>query len=134
MSKATPPTSSRDANAAIGCTQQESAAEAPALYRLIDCEAAEAERGHVVAREAFLHERRRPTVFDRCGAQRIEAENARRRVGRRGDEAFCAAAFMVLARELLQIMVEIGIAAVEGPAIVPFAIGASSQARAVMEE
>src|ERR1700739_2488730 len=38
----------RDANAAIGRAQQESAAEAPALHRSIDAEAAETEHRHVV--------------------------------------------------------------------------------------
>ena len=84
----------RDADAAIGGVQQESAAEVPALRRSINGEAAEAEHGHVLTREAFLRERRRPAIFDRSGAQRVEAENARRRVRRRR-RTFRAAAFVV---------------------------------------
>ena len=103
------------------------------MDRSIDGEAAEAEHGHVVTREAFLRERRRSAVFDRRGISVVEAEDARRRVGQRGDEAFRAAEFMVLARELLQIEIEVGIAAIEGRAIVPFRDRLFVQAMAVME-
>jgi hypothetical protein len=82
-----------DADAAVGRAQQESAAKTAALHGSIDREAAETEYGYIVTRQAFLRERRRPRIFDRGGAQRVEAEDALRRVRRRGDETFRAAAF-----------------------------------------
>ena len=73
----------RDADAAIGGAQQESAAESAALHRSIDRKAAEPEHRHVVTRQAFFRERRRPRKFDRRRAQRVEAEKARRPARRR---------------------------------------------------
>ena len=68
----------RDADAVIGRAQQESASESAALRRSVDGEAAETEHRHVVTRQAFLRERRRPRIVERRRAQRVEAENARR--------------------------------------------------------
>ena len=59
-----------DADAAMRGAYEESAAEAPALHRVIDREPAEAEHGRVVTRQALLRERRRPRIFVRRGAQR----------------------------------------------------------------
>src|SRR6202043_3090976 len=92
-------------------------AEAASLKFLIDREAAQTEDRHVVAGKALFGERRRAAVFERCGTQRVETENPGGRVGQRGDEALCTATVMVLARVALQIDVEVGIAAVEGGAI-----------------
>jgi hypothetical protein len=92
-------------------------AEPLALRRPINGEPAEAKHRHVVTAETFLRESGRAAVFERRGAQRVEAEDARRCVDRRGDEAFRAAAFVVLAGVALQIEVEIGIAAIEGGAL-----------------
>ena len=68
-----------DANAAIGGAEQKSAAEPPALNGSVDGQTAETKHRHVVASEAFLRQRGRPAVFKRRRAQRIEAEDARRR-------------------------------------------------------
>ena len=100
--------------------KQQSAAEAPALHGSIDAEAAETEHRHVVTRQAFLREHGCPRIIERGGAQSVEAEDARRSFGRRGDETFCAAAFVVLTRELLQIKIEVGVAAIERGAVVSF--------------
>ena len=91
-----------DADAAFGRTQQESAAEPLALRRPINGEPAEAKHRHVVTAETLLRESGRAAVFERRGAQRVEAEDARRCVDRRGDEAFRAPAFVVLAGVALQ--------------------------------
>jgi hypothetical protein len=76
-----------DPDAAVGRAPQESAAESAAMRRFIDGQTAEAKHGRVVTREAFLRERRRAAVFGRCRAQGVEAEDARRGIGGRGDEA-----------------------------------------------
>src|ERR1019366_5177857 len=98
----------------------ERAAESAALRGFVYGEAAEADHRHVVASEAFLRQGGRAAEFERGRRQRIEAEDAGRRIGRRGDEAFCAAAVMVLTGVAPQVEVEIGVAAIEGRAIVPF--------------
>lgn len=84
--------------------EQQSATEAPALHRPIDGEAAEPEHRHVVTRQTLLGERGRSRIVERRGAQCVEAEDVRGRAPRRGDETFCAPAFVVPAREFLQIV------------------------------
>jgi hypothetical protein len=72
----------RDADAAVGRTQQESAAEPLALRCPINGEPAEAKHRHVVTAETLLRESGRAAVFERRRAQRVEAEDARRCVCR----------------------------------------------------
>ncbi len=93
-------------------------ATAAPLNRLIDGEPSESEDRHVVAGEAFFRHSGRAAVRDRCGTQRVKTENARGHVGRDGDEAFRAAAFMVLAGIALQVVIESAVPAVEGGAII----------------
>jgi hypothetical protein len=67
----------RYANSAVGSEPQRSA-ETAALHRTIEGETAEAERRHLVTRQAFLHERGRACIVERRGAQRVEAEDTPR--------------------------------------------------------
>jgi hypothetical protein len=51
-----------DTDATMRGAKQQSAAEAPALHRSIDAEAAETEHRHVVTRQAFVRELQRPRI------------------------------------------------------------------------
>jgi hypothetical protein len=97
--------------------QEQRSTKATPLNLLINGGATETEDRHVVAGEAFFDQRRRAAVFERSWTQRVETKNPRGRVRRSGDEAFRTAAFMVLAGVALQVNVEVGIAAIEGSAI-----------------
>jgi hypothetical protein len=105
------------ADATVSGPQEQHATEAASLNFLIDRETAETENRHVVAGKPLFDQRGCATVFERPGAQRVETKNPRGPVGRRGDGAFRAATFMILAGIALQVNVEVGIAAIEGSAI-----------------
>jgi len=79
-----------------------------------------------VATAAILREGRRAAEFEGGGRTRIEADDSTRRIGRRGGEAFCVAADMVLAGLAKQVEVEIGVAQSKVARSRRLSIGASS--------
>ena len=111
----------RDRHAAFGGAQEQPSAEPASLHAAIDGESAETVDGDFIATETARQDGGRAAEFDRGGAQRVEAEDAGGRIARRGDEAFRAAALMVLARVAFQIGIETVLAAIEGVAVVVLA-------------
>jgi hypothetical protein len=88
------------------------------LHGLINSKPTDPKHGHVVAAKPALGEGRRPRIFERSGAESVETKNPRRLFGRHGEEAFRAAAFVVLPGVSFQVGVKIGITAIQGLAVV----------------
>jgi hypothetical protein len=88
------------------------------LHGLINSKPTDPKHGHVVAAKPTLGEGRRPRIFERSGAESVETKNPRRLFGRHGEEAFRAAAFVVLPGVSFQVGVKIGITAIQGLAVV----------------
>jgi hypothetical protein len=78
------------------------------LHFDIDGEPAEAEHRYIVAPEPAREDSGHPCEFDRTGADRVIAQNARRFLGWHGDKRLGASAPVVLPGVTPQVCVELG--------------------------
>jgi hypothetical protein len=103
--------------------QQKLTSQAVPLKSLVYSQARQPESGNIVSSKAASHDFRRPAINDRSGTQAVKSEDRFAVAFRPAQEGFHPAALVILPRITPQILVKLGIAAVEGVPVVLSADG-----------